>query len=344
MSAPVRSAAAPIRLHLSENPIGPSPLARSAAHAALDDLHIYPDPARVELTSALAEHAKVDPAQVAVANGSDELVLLSTLTIGDRDRPGLVTAATFPGYRICLDTVGRGHRELALRDGRLDVAAFAAGLAGAGVGYVCNPHNPSGTALTGAEWEVLVEAAARTGTPLIVDEAYQEFAPAGTPCVRDYLDRGAPLLSLRTFSKAYALAGVRIGYAVGTAELIGRLRSAQGTMPFSVNRVGQAAAIAALTDQKHLHDVRETIADRREWFVERLRDTGRTALPSVTNFVAVAVRRDSAELERELEQRYGILVRDAGRFGLTGYLRVSLGAETELVALLTALDTLDPAC
>ncbi|MFI7602451.1 pyridoxal phosphate-dependent aminotransferase [Actinoplanes sp. NPDC049681] len=333
-----------IRLHLSENPIGPSPAARAAAHAAVDRMHVYPDPARTGLTEALAAHYKLDPGQVAVANGSDELVLLSTLVIGDRNRPGLVSAATFPGYRICLDTVGRGHRAVALAGGRLDVAAFTAGLADAGVGYVCNPHNPTGGALSAGDWDELVAAAGRTGVPLVVDEAYQEFAPAGTPSALDYLDSGAPVLALRTFSKAYALAGLRIGYALGTPDLISRLRSAQGTMPFSANRAGQAAAVAALADQAHLAGVREETQRRRDWFADRLCARGRAYLPSVTNFVAVAVTRDGACLERELEQRYGILVRDAGRFGFTGYLRVSLGTEAELDALLDALTERDPSC
>ncbi|MET9881687.1 histidinol-phosphate transaminase [Streptomyces sp. NPDC006430] len=334
--------AGPARLHLSENPYGSSPWALKAAREALAPTAQYPDPARKDALEAIAEWARVDRAQVAVANGSDELVLLSALALGDRDRPGVTTAGTFPGYRICLTAVGRGCEEIPLDGIHTDVEAVAAAMDRAGVVYLCHPHNPSGAVLDRGRFDRLVEQAAVTGTPLVIDEAYLEFAPAGTPQVRDYLGSGAPLLSLRTFSKAYGLAALRIGYAVGSADLVAELRAVQDTMPFSVNAVAQAAAVAALADQDHLEDVHRRNALRREWFQGELLLRGRQSLPSATNFVAVPVA-DSATAERLLAEEYGILVRDAGRFGFAGHLRVSLGSEDDLVRLLDALDEIDPA-
>ncbi|KJS61299.1 pyridoxal phosphate-dependent aminotransferase [Streptomyces rubellomurinus] len=334
-------AAAPARLHLSENPYGASPLALAAARDAIDLTEIYPDPARQSPTAALAAHLGVAEEQIAVANGSDELVLLTALALGDVTRPGVTTAGTFPGYRICLETARRGCTEIPLAGTETDAERFAEALAGAGIGYLCNPHNPTGALLSRERFDLLVAAAERTGTPLVVDEAYLEFTPAGTPQLRDYLDRGAPVVSLRTFSKAYGLAALRIGYAVGRADLIARLREAQGTMPFSVNRAAQAGAVAALTDPEHLARAVRRNAERRERFRADLAARGRRSLPSVTNFVAVAVP-DSAAAEHLLAERYGILVRDAGRFGLPGYLRVSLGPDEQLDRLLDALDELAP--
>ncbi|KUN76437.1 pyridoxal phosphate-dependent aminotransferase [Streptomyces griseoruber] len=328
---------APVRLHLSESPFGPSPHALRAAHAAVDATGTYPDPARTAPAEALAELLGVGPDQIAVANGSDELVLLTALCLGDRRRPGVTTAGTFPGYRICLENVRRGCREVPMGD----LAALADAFDGAGVVYVCNPHNPTGGALDRAAFDLLVERAAATGTPLVVDEAYLDFAPPGTPQVLDHLGTGAPLLALRTFSKAHGLAGLRIGYAVGSADLVGRLREVQGSMPFSVNRAAQAAAVAALADRGHLERVRQGNAAARERFRADLAARGRRALPSVTNFLAVPVP-DSARAERLLERDHGILVRDAGRFGLDGHLRVSVGAPAALARLLDALDVVAP--
>lgn len=338
-TAPAR--VAPARLHLSENAYGPSPTAVRAAHEALDPASVYPDPGRAVPVAAIAERVGVGEAQVAVANGSDELVLLSALALGDRGRPGVTSAGTFPGYRICLTQAGRGCREIPLREMNADAEAIAAAMEHAGIVYLCHPHNPTGAVLDRDRFGLLVERAAETGTPLVVDEAYLEFAPAGTPQVRDHLGSGAPLLSLRTFSKAYGLAALRIGYAVGSPDLVAALRAAQATLPFSVNTVAQAAAVAALADRPHLDEVRRQNALRRAWFRGTLRSRGRTSLPSATNFVAVAVR-DSAAAEQRLAAEHDILVRDAGRFGFAGHLRVSLGPVADLTRLLDALDEIDP--
>jgi histidinol-phosphate aminotransferase len=325
------------RLHLSESAYGVSPAALLAATSALKHIAVYPDPARQELTELLAAHHGVAPDQVAVANGSDELVLLSALSVGRRDRPGITTAATFPGYRICLETVGRGCREVPLRAGSMDVPALIQGSRSSGVTYVCNPHNPTGGALRRDDLAALTESAASSGVPLILDEAYLEFAPEGTPQLRDHLTRDRPLISLRTFSKAYGLASLRIGYALGSAALIADLRRAQGALPFSVNRVAQSAAAGALADPAFLKTVRDRNAEQRAWFREEVARRGGTSLPSVTNFVAVAAHAPAA-VAQKLATEHGILVRDTEAFGLDGYLRVSLGQRDDLVRLLDALE------
>jgi histidinol-phosphate aminotransferase len=329
------------RLHLSESPHGASPAALAAAHDSLAQLSVYPDPERHDLRAALAAHWNLDPCCIAVGNGSDELVLMSSIGLGRPDRPGLVTAGTFPGYRICLEAVGRGACEVPLAGSVVAAGALAGRLPTVGVAFVCNPHNPTGRALTRAELDLLVESASRAGVPLVCDEAYMDFAPQGTPQVRDYLGSGAPVLALRTFSKAYGLAGLRIGYAMGDPALAGSLRAMQGTAPFSVNRVAQAAAVAALRDAEFLDQVRAANAATRQWLAGELAAAGREFLPSVTNFVAILVT-DSAAAEAALSRDYGILTRDAGQFGLTGYLRASLGPRASLERLLLGLADLDP--
>ncbi|WP_037677753.1 histidinol-phosphate transaminase [Streptomyces griseus] len=328
-----------VRLHLSESPFGASPEAVAAATGALERVNRYPAPQRETLVKALAEYWGVSEDQVAVANGSDELVLATALTLGELSRPGLVTAGTFPGYREVLERIGRGAVALPLRDAAIDVKDFAERLPECGIGYVCNPHNPSGTALSRDALFALISAAHDGDVPLVLDEAYQEFSDPGLPQTRDFLERGAPVLALRTFSKAYGLAALRIGYAIGRADLIAEVRRTLNVLPFSVNRVAQAAASAALADQGFLNEIREGTAERRQWFTAELERRGYRYLSSVTNFVAVQVDA-SAEAQDVLAKDYGILVRDTSMFGFPGHLRVSLGTEDELRKFLDALDQL----
>ncbi|MET8167442.1 histidinol-phosphate transaminase [Streptomyces sp. NPDC005329] len=329
-----------IRLHLSESPHGASEAALRAAERELGRANVYPDPERQELARALAAHWDVGPDHIAVANGSDELVLATALTLGDRSLPGLVTDGTFPGYRACLELIGRGCAAVPPAGTAVDVASFAARLPGHGIGYLCNPHNPSGAALTRQELAALVDVSGRSGVPLVCDEAYMEFADPGTPQTRDLLDGDAPVVALRTFSKAYGLAALRIGYAVGRPDLIAGLRAALRALPFSVNRLGQAAATAALGDRDFVDGVRRATAERRRWFVGELDRRGRAHLPSVTNFVAVAAR-DCARAQDRLAADFGILVRNAGLFGFPGYLRTSLGDQKDLLRFLDALDEIE---
>ncbi|WP_229859831.1 pyridoxal phosphate-dependent aminotransferase [Streptomyces poonensis] len=328
-----------VRLHLSESPFSASPSAVAAATAALERVNRYPAPQRESLVEALAEHWGVRENQIAVANGSDELVLATALSLGELSHPGLVTAGTFPGYREALERIGRGAVALPLRYADIGVEAFADRLLHHGIGYVCNPHNPSGTALSRDTFGTLVSAAHAGQVPLVFDEAYQEFSDPGLPQTRDFLDRGAPVLALRTFSKAYGLAALRIGYAIGRADLIAEVRRTLNVLPFSVNRVAQAAALAALADQRFLSEIRDGTAERRKWFCAELERRGYRYLSSVTNFVAVQVVA-SAEAQNALAKDYGILVRDTGIFGFPGHLRVSLGTENELRTFLDALDQL----
>jgi histidinol-phosphate aminotransferase len=329
-----------IRLHLSESPYGASKAALRAAERELGRVNVYPDPERGELIKALAEHWEVTPEHVAVANGSDELVLATALTLGDRTRPGLVTDGTFPGYRSCLELVGRGCTAVPLTGTEVDVDGFAARLAGHGIGYLCNPHNPSGAAHTREELTTLVDASGRSGVPLVFDEAYMEFAGPGTPQTRDVLEADAPVVALRTFSKAYGLAALRVGYAVGRPDLIAALRQTLRSLPFSVNRLAQAAAISALGDRDFVDGVRRSTAERRRWFTAELDRRGRAHLPSVTNFVAVAAR-DCALAQDRLAADFGILVRNAGLFGFPGYIRTSLGTQEDLLRFLDALDEIE---
>lgn len=323
------------RLHLSESAVA-STRCLPAIAAAIDASNLYPDPECTELTAALARHWNLEPENFAVGNGSDELILLCALTLGDPSRPGVVSAGTFAGHRFALEIARREVREVPLANGRVDAAAFADALGAAGIAFLCTPHNPSGVALRSVEFNQIVRAAADAGTTLVVDEAYMEFAPEGTASATTLASSRAGMVALRTFSKAYGLAGLRVGYAIASGGDAGALRHAQRVLPFRVNRLGQVAAVAALEDGACIQRVRDRTARRRRWFTEALRSVGFYVHDSSANFVTVQVR-DSADVRRRLLSEHGIAVRDTSDMGYPNHVRISLGADEELERVLAAL-------
>lgn len=325
-----------VRLHLSENP-RPSPLARAAAVEEAARLDRYPDQTYDELTTELATFWRVRPDEIVVGNGSDELILLCAMAYGGRTA-GVVTAGTFAGHSLAVDASRRPLVEVPLTpDGRIDAVAFAHALDGAGIAFICTPHNPGGSALSPGDLAAIVDAAQEAGVVLIVDEAYMEYADIGTASLAGPPQEG--VVVLRTFSKAYGLAGLRIGYAIGSARDLGALRTLQRVIPYRVNRPGAAAAIAALRDVEHLERTRSDNARKRIWFTSSLRSRGIEVPPSATNFVTIPVAEPSA-VQAQLLERYGIVVRDTSDMGYAGHIRVSLGEESGLRRMLAAIDDL----
>jgi histidinol-phosphate aminotransferase len=323
------------RLHLSEGSLA-SELCLSAVTAQLPDINHYPDPECTALTHALAEHWKLSQANLAVGNGSDELILLCALALGDPTLPGVISAGTFPGHRFALEIARRGCREVPLAEGRVDVDGLVQALPGAGIAFLCTPHNPSGVALTQRELGRIVETAARAQVPLVVDEAYMEFAPEHTATVTATIPSANRVVALRTFSKAYGLAGVRVGYALANEADAALLRDAQRVLPFRVNRLGQAAALAALQDRECIPRVRRETAYKRERFTAALCESGFEVPDSAANFVAVAVSNPAAAARRLLVE-HQVAVRDTSDMGYPGHVRISLGTREELQRALNAL-------
>jgi histidinol-phosphate aminotransferase len=323
------------RLNLSEGTVA-SRGCLDAVAAEIAAIHLYPDPDCEALTCALAEHWDVEAANIAVGNGSDELILLCALTLGDPSLSGVISAGTFLGHRYALEIARREIREVSLRAGRVDAASFAEAIPGAGIAFLCTPHNPSGVALTGEELELITSTAAGAGVPLVVDEAYMEFAPEHVPSPAGAIRPGVSIVSLRTFSKAYGLAGVRIGYAIASPTDAGTLRDAQRVLPFRVNRLGQVAALAALRDPGCIPRIRTATARKRDWFTAALREQGFDVQESAANFLAVAVTNPAA-VARSLLEEYKIAVRDTTNMGYAGHVRISLGTQEELERAVDAL-------
>jgi histidinol-phosphate aminotransferase len=337
-----------LRLHLNESPYGQPAAAREAALAELRErLSVYPDSDCAALRARIAEHHGVSADMVAVGNGVDELVLLSALTFLPAGGTALVTETTFPGYRAASAVAGGSVRAVPLADFRVEPSGFGAALTeDVDLAYVCNPVNPTGTVLDRAGVEQIIDDAERAGTVVVFDEAYVDFAGPEHEHAMNAARAGRRVLALRTFSKAWGLAALRVGYAIGPAELIGRLWQTRQALPFNVNRPALHAAVAALDDHEFLPGVRTRTAQAREHLYRRVTELGLGYVPSVTNFVLVRLGGDSEVVAKRLSAEHQVLVRDLTRFGLPGCLRVSVGTIEQIdrfyLALANVLTGADP--
>jgi histidinol-phosphate aminotransferase len=326
----------------NENPLGPSPRALDAGRAALHEAHRYPDPRGMALREALAAHHGVGVERIVLGNGSHELLMLLAQCFAGPGQAVMYSEYGFAVFAIAAAAVGaeavrvpalpRDHAAAPLGH---DLEAMAAALrSDVRLVYLANPNNPTGT------WfgdEVLAAFLARVpqDTLVVVDEAYAEYVGAsGLSSARRLLDAHPNLVVTRTFSKAYALAGLRVGYLLAhasVAEILERLRES-----FNVNGVALAAAQAALDDREYLERVRSFNREERAWLADEFAARGYAALPSQTNFLLLDLGRDAAALEQCLYER-GVIVRPMGGYGLPRTLRVSVGSRTENLRLLEAL-------
>ncbi len=331
-----------LRLHCNESHYG-APAA--ALEAAADELarlsSIYPDHECAALRRRLAAALEVSPEAILVANGADELIHLIALAVpSGRSRIIAVTDHTFPGYAAAAAVADAEMRVVPVAGDAVCPGAVAAALRdGADVAFVCNPHNPLGTMLDEAGVAEILEAADATGALAVFDEAYIEFAETGRDTVLDAIRAGRRALILRTFSKAWGLAALRVGYAVGGTEPISRLRAAHGSTPFSVNRIAQRAATAALDELDFPDRVRKQTAAARDHLCRRLAALGVGYIRSEANFVLVRPA-GGPDLAQRLAAEHGILVRDMAALDLPGSLRVTVGSESQMDAFCDALSIL----
>jgi histidinol-phosphate aminotransferase len=333
-----------IKLASNENPWGASPAALQAMHRAIDEVWLYPDGSAHELKHAIARLLKVRPEQVTLGNGSNELLVLLAEAFLTAAHSGVCAQYGFAIYPLVIGATGARCIEVpALGVGQRmqyghDLVAMAAAIdATTRLVFIANPNNPTGTWVEVAALRAFL-AAAPKHTLVVLDEAYYEYARhAGCEGSIDWLQEFPNLIVLRTLSKAYGLAGMRIGYAVShpeVADALNRIRPA-----FNVGNVAQAGAIAALADTAHVADVvRRTIAER-ERVQAALTVAGVRCVPSAANFLLVEVGEHTAQVYEQL-LRGGIIVRPTAGYGLARHLRISIGLPQQndrLIALLTAL-------
>lgn len=329
-----------IKLASNENPVGPSPRAMEAMQGALRDVNRYPDGAGHRLRHALAERVGVPPDEIVLGGGSNELIELIVRTFC---RPGVDEVLThryaFVMYRIACAAHGVAFREAEVReDLSCDVDALAAAIGPkTKIVFLPNPNNPTGAYVGRADFERLLERVPRH-VILAVDEAYHEYAISRPdyPIAEAYRSADRPLVvTLRTFSKIYGLAGLRVGYAIGDPRVVGYLNRTR--MPFNVCSPGQEAARAALDDLEHVERSRRVNAEGLAQLAEGLARLDVRAYPSAANFVLVDLVREAHPIYEAL-LRKGVIVRPLKPLGLARHVRISVGVREENARTLKALE------
>ena len=330
-----------IKLASNENPTGPGPLVRDAIGRALGDLARYPDANGFALKGALAERHGVTPECITLGNGSNDVLVLMAEAFLQPGLEAVHSQFAFAVYPLAIQAAGATARvapALSWDESQPlghDVDAMAGLVTEATrLIFIANPNNPTGTWLDTMSLENFL-AALPDSTLVVVDEAYAEYVEdPGYPDCTSWLDRYPNLVVTRTFSKAFGLAGLRIGYAVsnpGIANILNRLRQ-----PFNVNLLAQEAAVAALADKGYLASSVSMNNTERARLADALAKLKLRQVPSVGNFVLVDFGRPAAAIYEAL-LRKSVIVRPVDNYALPDCLRISIGTPDENTRLLTAL-------
>jgi histidinol-phosphate aminotransferase len=324
-----------VKLASNENPLGPSPKAMEAARHALGEANWYPDGGSKRLREVLAARCGVKPEEVFVGLGSSEIIDLASRVLLRPGLDGITSEGSFTLFAIAIRASGGNLVQTAMRNYAFDLDAISAAVnPQTRVIYIANPNNPTGTAFGEAEFVSFMKKI--PGDVLVVmDEAYREYAerrdlPNSLAHFREYNN----ILTLRTFSKVYGLAGLRIGYSIGHPTLVAEMNKLR--TPFNVTSVGQAAALAALDDAEHVRrSVEANRAERRRLFFE-LTKLGLTPVPSETNFLFIPFGPDAKSFCDELLHE-GVIVRPLGWMGFPEAIRISVGNPAENTKLVLAM-------
>ena len=315
-----------IKLASNENPLGPSPKALAALERSLKGVHLYPDGSSFHLKRALAERLYLDPGHLILGNGSNEIIEF----VGHAFlRPGddvVVSQYCFAVYPIVTALFGARLITVPARSYGADIPAMLRAITPrTRMLFLANPNNPTGTLATRAAISELL-----AGVPphvlLVLDEAYIEFLEDSADCLSLIREGTQPnLLLMRTFSKIFGLAGLRLGYGVGSADLISGLERIR--QPFNINALAQAGALAALDDPDHLAATRANNRQGLEYLHTAFAQMGVEHVPSHANFVMVRVG-DGSRVFSELQKR-GVITRPMASYALPEWIRISVGLPAE---------------
>ncbi|MDD4900134.1 MAG: histidinol-phosphate transaminase [Candidatus Omnitrophica bacterium] len=314
-----------IKLASNENSLGPSPKAVAAMKKKLAQVNRYPDAQSFYLKRRLAKFYNLKPANIVLGNGSDELIDSIIKTFVEDDENIVTSAATFLEYEIIAQVLGREVRKAPLKYFKYDLPAMKKLIdKKTKLVFIANPNNPTGTYVTSFELEDFLK-----GLPenliVVLDQAYDAFIDVDDyPKSLKFLDKN--VIYLKTFSKSYGLAGLRVGVALLNEEgasLMERVRQ-----PFNINLLAQAGAIAALDDKKFLAKTRKMVLEGKGYLYDTLKKSGVAFVPSVANFILVDTGKDGVAVFKEM-LKYGVIVRDMQQYGLKNFIRVTIGTKKE---------------
>ncbi len=316
-----------VKLASNENPIGPSPKAVDAIMAALKNLHRYPDGNTYHLSQRLAEKLKVASDQIVIGNGSNEIIELLAGTFVREGDEVIMPEPSFLMYEIMVQARGGSPVKVPLKDLVVDLEGMAAHISpSTRMVFVNNPNNPTGTVVSRARFEAFLEKISPE-VIVVTDEAYIEFVrDKECPVGIEYLDSDKNVVTLRTFSKAYGLAGLRIGYGVmkqELADLIHRVRQ-----PFNANTLAQVGALAALDDDAFFNETIRLVHEGMEFLYQQVDKMGLRYFPSQTNFFLIDVRQNAKGVYEKMLRR-GVIIRPMNAYGYSTYIRVTAGLSEE---------------
>ncbi|HAS54382.1 MAG: histidinol-phosphate transaminase [Nitrospirae bacterium GWC2_57_13] len=321
-----------IKLASNENPLGPSSKAVAAAKKALEGLNRYPDGSGFYLAKALATRYGVEIGQIILGNGSNELIELAVRTFVQPGDEVVSAVPSFVVYKMIVQAAGGTNIIVPCREYTHDLDAMAERITPrTRIVFIANPNNPTGTMNTKAELDRFM---GRVPDHVLValDEAYGEYVTrVDYPDALDYLREGNNVLALRTFSKIYGLAGLRIGYGITTAEIAGLLNNVR--QPFNTNSLGQAAALAALADRKHVERSIAVNNEGKKYLYQAFEQLGVSYVPTETNFIFFETGRDCGDIYDTL-LRKGVIIRPMGGKRL----RVTIGLDEENKRFIAELD------
>ena len=311
------------KLASNENPLGPSPLALEAIQNAIKEVNFYPDDSNYTLKQKLSRKFGVSEDGIIIGNGSVELLLMLGLAYLDPGDHVVASDQSFIMYRIVSKMLGARITEPPLKDYRIDLEAIAKAIRPeTKIVFLSNPNNPTATAVFREEADRFMEMVP-DDVIVVWDEAYYEYTKDGElPDGIDYLKQGKNVVVLRTMSKAYGLAGLRIGYAFSKPEIIRSMMKVR--LPFNVNRLAQIAAAAALDDEEHVRRSRKLVEEGKKYLYEKLEEMGLFVTESYTNFIFVETGHNGREIYEALLHK-GVIVRPLGVYNFPTAIRVTVG-------------------
>ena len=324
-----------IKLASNENPLGPAPSAVSTLQKQAASVSLYPDGNCYYLKEALSQHLGVSPAHLIVGNGSDEIIELIAKAFLNEGEETIVADPTFSEYDFATKIMGGRTIVVPTKDLTHDLEAMLAAVTDkTKLVFICNPNNPTGTLVDKASVDAFLDKLPQD-VITIFDEAYYEYVTAENyPQTVEYVQAGRKVIVLRTFSKIYGLAGLRVGYGISTPEIIGMLHRVKE--PFNVNLLAQAAAVAALKDTDHLEKSRAVNDEGKNYLYQEFEKMGLFYQPTHANFIWVQVKADSQTVFAKLLRR-GVIIRTGDIFGAPDVIRVTIGTPEQNQRFIAAL-------
>jgi len=326
-----------IKLASNENPLGASPNALAALSHALDEVNLYPDNSCYELINRLSEIHETPPDYITVGNGSVEIILQAALACLEPNDEVIMSEVSFIMYPIAAHIAGAVPVKIPVKDYKHDLEAILAAITDkTKIIFIDNPNNPLGSVISRSQMDAFIERVP-DHVLVVLDEAYYEYIGSmDYPRSLHYVHAGRNVLVLRTFSKIYGLAGLRVGYGFANPEIIHALSKVR--LPFSVNRPAQIAALAALDDEKHVDESRALNETGKMYLAKEFERLGLEYIPPYGNFVFVRFPCETGPIYKALERR-GIIVRPVGD---KDALRITIGTPEQNKRLIASLEEILP--